>query len=213
MGLRHACRSTEILGKRLLFLLDNMAYWVLETAATALQISTTHVASSVSYLLQRSPSLSADGLCQKITRRMSHLVQSVTVQFCISMLINVGRLQWGQPLTRSCLPSSLPNPRELPVKKRKLESFRESAPALVLPTKVEEGWKTTRGKQNRVRTRAHAAAVRVWLVSTPSSTSFCPSSSMNRWTSCSCWHGWAKRWCTCWNTCTFQPVSGRFSRD
>ena len=67
----------------------------------------------------------------------------------------------GQPLTRSYLQSSQPKPHELPVKKRKLESTQESAPALVLPTKVEEGWKRARSRREergRVRTRAHAAA-------------------------------------------------------
>ena len=65
MGLRHAYRCTESQGKRLLFLLDNMAL-----AAVVLQISTTLVARSVSSLLTRSTSLSADGSC---------LVQNSTV--------------------------------------------------------------------------------------------------------------------------------------
>ena len=45
------------------------------------------------------------------------------------MLTNVGRLQRGQPLTRSCLPSSQPKLHELPVEKRKLENVREFARA------------------------------------------------------------------------------------
>ena len=47
------------------------------------------------------------------------------------------------------------------MKKRKLESIREPAAALVLPTKVDEGWKQARNRREergRVRTRAHAAA-------------------------------------------------------
>ena len=136
-------------------------YWVFQRAVVAPQTSTTRVAKSVSSLLPRSPSLSAEGLRQKITRPTSHLVRSATVQTCITMLTNAGRLQRSQPLTRSYLPSSQPKPHELPVKKRKLESVRESAPALVLPTKVEEGWKQARRRREergRVRTRAHAPA-------------------------------------------------------
>ena len=101
-------------------------YWALQSAAVAPQISTTRVAKSVSSLLQRSPSLSADGLLQKVTWPTTHLVQSVTGQTCVAMLTNVGRLQRGQPLTRSYFPSSQPKPHELPVKKRKLE--RETGP-------------------------------------------------------------------------------------
>ena len=83
---------------------------------------------------------------------MSHIVQSVTAQPCILILFNVGRLQRGQPLTRSCLPSSLPKAHELPVKKRNLETLQESAPALVLPDKSRRRIhicpKTTRGKRS-----------------------------------------------------------------
>ena len=77
------------------------------------------------------------------------------------MLTNVGRLQRGQHLTRSCLPSSQPKPHELPVKKRKLENGREVASALVSPTKIDEGWKQARSRleeRERVRARAHVAA-------------------------------------------------------
>ena len=67
--------------------------WVLQRASVVLQVSTTLVARSVSSLLPRSPSLSADGSRLRQIRPTSHLVQSVTVQECILMLINVGRLQ------------------------------------------------------------------------------------------------------------------------
>ena len=135
-------------------------YWALQRAVVAPQTSTTRVAKSVSSLMPRSPSPSADGLRQKITLPTSHLDQSATVQACITMLTDARRLQRGQPLTRSHLPSSQPKPHELPVKKRKLENIQESALSLVLPTKVEEGWKQARSRRERgrVRTRAHAAA-------------------------------------------------------
>ena len=132
---------------------------VLRGVAVARQTSTTLVAKYVSSLLPLSPSLSADGERRKIIRPTRHLVQSVTDRACIPMLTNVGRLQRGQPLTRSCLPSSQPKPHELPVKKCKLENGREVAPALVSPTKIEEGWKQARSRRERrglVRSRAHA---------------------------------------------------------
>ena len=53
---------------------------------------------------------------------------------------------------RSCLLSSQPKPHELPVKKRKLESIREPAAALVLPTKVGEGRKQPRNRREEKRT-------------------------------------------------------------
>ena len=100
MGLRHACRSSECLGKRLGC--SHMAITVLKNLnRTCLQIF-------VSSLLSPSPSLSADRSRMKVTRPTSHLVQSVTVQECTLML---------QHLTRSCLPPSLPKPREFPLKK------------------------------------------------------------------------------------------------
>ena len=109
-------------------------YWVLQRAAAVLQTLTTLVAIFVSFLLPRSPSLSADGSRLKVIPPTSHLVQSVTVQECTLMLTNVGRLHRSQPLTRNCLPSSPPKPHELPVKKRKLENNRQVATALALQT-------------------------------------------------------------------------------
>ena len=69
--------------------------WVLQRAAVVLQVSTTLVARSVASLLPRSPSLSSDGSRLRLIGSTSHLVQSVTVEECIPMLINVGRLQHG----------------------------------------------------------------------------------------------------------------------
>ena len=103
-------------------------YWVLQRAAVVLQTSTTRVARFVSSPLPRSPSLSVDGSRLTAIPPTSHPVQSVTFRECALMLTNVGRLHRSHPLTRSCLPSSLPKPRELLVKKRKLESLRETAP-------------------------------------------------------------------------------------
>ena len=63
--LRHACRSTENLEKRLLGYCSSWTTWprswVLQRAAVVPRVSTTLVARSVSSLLPRSPSLSADG--------------------------------------------------------------------------------------------------------------------------------------------------------
>ena len=96
--------------------------WVLQSAAVVLQISTTLVARSVSCLLPRSPSLSADGSRLRVIPPTSHLVQCVTVQECTLMWTTVGRLHRSQLLTRSYLPSSLPKPREFQVKKHNLET-------------------------------------------------------------------------------------------
>ena len=136
-------------------------FWVLRRVVVACQTSTTLVAKFVSSVSPRSSSPSADGLRQKIFRPMSHLAPSVTARACTPMLTNVGRLQRGQPLTRSCLPSSQPKPHELPVKRRKLESNRQVGPALVSPTKIEEGWKQVRRRREerrRARARAHLSA-------------------------------------------------------
>ena len=135
-------------------------YWVLQSATVALQISTTLVARSVSSLSPPSSSPSADGLRQKIIWPMGHLAPSVTARACAPLLTNIGRLQRGQPLTRSCLPSSQPKPHELPVKRRKLESNRQVRSCAGVADesrgRMESGRKTTRGK--RTCTRAHAAA-------------------------------------------------------
>ena len=130
-------------------------FWVLRRVVVKhAKPQTTLVAKFVSSLSPRSSSPSADGLRQKIIRPMSHLAPSVTARACTPMLTNVGRLQRGQPLTRGCLPSSQPKP----VKKRKLESNRQVAPALVSPTRIEEGWKQVRRRREergRARARAH----------------------------------------------------------
>ena len=134
---------------------------MLRRVVVACQTSTTLVAKCVSSLSPGSPSPSEDGLRQKIIWPMSHLAPSVTARSCIPMLTNVGRLQRGQPLTRSSLPSSQPKPHELPVKKRMLDSNRQVAPAMVSPTKIEEGWKQVRRRREergRAQTRAHFSA-------------------------------------------------------
>ena len=80
-------------------------FWVLRKVVVACQTSTTLVAKFVSSLSPRSSSPTADGLRQKTIRPMSHLAPSGTARARTPMLTNVGRLQRGQPLTRSCLPS------------------------------------------------------------------------------------------------------------
>ena len=72
------------------------------------------------------------------------------------MLTNVGRLHRGQSLTWNCLPSSPPQPHELPVKKRKLEN-RQVATALALQTSMKEGRiliRRRREEGGHVRSRA-----------------------------------------------------------
>ena len=78
-------------------------FWVLQRVAVARQTSTTLVAKFVSSLLPRSPSVSADGLRQKIIRPTSHLVQSVTDRACIPMLTNVGPSATGSALDSELL--------------------------------------------------------------------------------------------------------------
>ena len=87
---------------------------------------------------------------------MSHLVQSVTVPACTLILINVGRLQRGQPQTRSSFPSSLPKPHGLPVKKRKSRKLSRIRFCTGVADLSEEGRKLARG-QREGRGR-HAAA-------------------------------------------------------
>ena len=67
--------------------------WVLQKAAALRQTATTLDARFVSSPLPSSPSLSANGLRQKITQPTNHLFQSVTARICILMSINVRRLQ------------------------------------------------------------------------------------------------------------------------
>ena len=82
MGLRHACRSTESLRKRSLFMLDNMAVVLgcREICVISLATFTIPVCRWIA-----SETHPAD----------EHLVQSVTVQECILMLINVGTSATG----------------------------------------------------------------------------------------------------------------------
>ena len=161
MGLRHACRSTECRGKRLLFLLDNMALVL--------------GASKGSWWCAKPQPHLYQNLCLSLFCHVHHPIcrwiapednpaddPSRSKRYGPSMHSDVDQTGRLQPLTRSCMPSSQPKPDELPVKKRKLESNRQVAPALVSPTKVEEGWKQVRSRRaerGRVRARAHATAV------------------------------------------------------
>ena len=159
MGLRHACRSTESLGKQLLFLLDNMALVLGASKGRGSMPNLNHTCREICVISLAT--FIADGLRQQIIRPMSHLAPNVTARACTPMLTNVGRLQRSQPLTWSCLPSSRPKPHELPVNKRKLENNRQVAPALVSPTRIEEGWKQVRRRREergRARARAHHSA-------------------------------------------------------
>ena len=77
------------------------------------------------------------------------------------MLTIVGPLRRGQPLSRNSLPSSLKKPRELPVKKHRLENSQRIAPALVSLVKVEEGWdrvRVRRVQRGLARTKAHGGS-------------------------------------------------------
>ena len=51
MGLRHACRSTESLGKRLLFLLDNMALVLGASKGRGSLPTSTHLSRNLCHLL------------------------------------------------------------------------------------------------------------------------------------------------------------------
>ena len=137
-------------------------FWVLQSVGVACQTSTTLVAKFVSSLLPRSPSLSADGSRLKVTPPTSHLVQNVTNRARLPMLTNDGQLQRGQPLTRSCLPSSQPNPHELPVKKSK--------------SRKDESRFACDAKKEDVHELEHTSPRRAWLANIPSSASR-PSSS------------------------------------
>ena len=103
MGLRHACRSTECLGKRLLFLLDNMA---LVLGALKGRGSTPNLNHTCREVCVISLATFTIPVCRWIASESnpatSHLVQSVTVQERTLMLTSVGRLYRSQPLTRSC---------------------------------------------------------------------------------------------------------------
>ena len=159
MGLRHACRSTECLGKRLLFLLDAVALVLgASRVGVAHQTSTTLVAKFVSSPLPRSPSLSADGLRQRIMPPTSHLVQNVGDRACIPMLTNGGRLQRGSAPDSELLAVLSAEAARAAGEETQVGNGRDVAPALVSPAKIEESSRSRREEREHVRARAHAAA-------------------------------------------------------
>ena len=111
-----------------------------QSAALELRASTTRVTRSVSSLLPRSPSLSADGSRLGIdpavepsgSKRYSPRMHSVVDQYVTSTT-------GSTPDSERCSLFSLLKPRELPVKKCNLESLRGFAPPLMLRTQVKGG--------------------------------------------------------------------------
>ena len=74
---------------------------------------------------------------------------------CMTMLTSVGPRRPGRPLIRSSCPFSLQKPHEWQVNSCRFETIRVPALALVLPTKIEEGWQRTPARRER---RGHALA-------------------------------------------------------
>ena len=103
------------LGKRLLFLLDNMALVLGPSKGRGSKPNLNHSCREICVNSPRLPSPSADGLRQKIIPLISNLTPSVTTRSCTPIVTNVGRLQRGQ--TRICLPSSQPS-KETQTRKR-----------------------------------------------------------------------------------------------
>ena len=91
MGLRHACRSTECLGKRSLFLLENMALVLGASKGRGSSPNLNHtcredcVISLATFTIPVCRWIASEGN----SASTSHLVQSVTVQECTLMLTNV----------------------------------------------------------------------------------------------------------------------------
>ena len=162
MGLRHACRSRESLGKRLLFLLDNTALVLGASNCSGSAPNLNHTCREVCVI---SLSTFTIPVCRWIASEDNPADEpSRSKRYRPGMHDDVdqcGTLRRGQPLTRNSLPSSLKKPRELPVKKQRLENSQRTAPALVSPVKVEEGWdrvRVRRVQRGLARTKAHAAA-------------------------------------------------------
>ena len=88
MGLRHPCRSTESLGKRLLFLLDNMAFVLGASKGWSSAPSLNHTCRDICVI-----SLAT------FTILVCRWIASDTnlADECILMLVNVGRHQQGKP--------------------------------------------------------------------------------------------------------------------
>ena len=108
--------------KRLLFLLDNMALVLGASKGRRSMPKLNHTCREICVisLATFTVPVSADGSRLKVTPPLSHLDPISTARARLPILTNVGQLPRGQPLTRSCLPSSQPNPHELPMKKSKL---------------------------------------------------------------------------------------------
>ena len=160
MALRHACRSAGGLGKQLLFLLDNMA---LVLGASKVRGSMPNLNHTCREICVISLATFIIPICRWIASEDNPADEtSRSKRYRPSMCSDVDLCRpSATALTRSCLPSSQPKPQELPVKKRKLESHRQVAPALVSPTKIEEGWKQVRRRREergRARARAHLSA-------------------------------------------------------
>ena len=88
------------------------------------------------------------------------------------MFTNVSRLQRGQPLTWSCLPSSLPKPHELPVKRaqtRKLSRVRSCAGVADRRSRKDGYRPEDDARKEDVYELGPTLQRRVWLVSTSSS--------------------------------------------
>ena len=135
MGLRHACRSTESLRKRLLFLLDNTA---LVLGASKVRGSTPNLNHTCREVCVISLATFTIPVCRWIASESNPADEpSRSKRYRPRMHFDVD--QRGTAASESApdsemLTSSEPKPRELPVKKCNLESYRETAPTLALQT-------------------------------------------------------------------------------
>ena len=130
IGLRHACWPAECLVKQLLFLLDIMALVLGASKGRGGTPNLNHTFREVCVIFL---AMFTIPVCSGIASESNPADEpSSSKRYRPRMHSDVGQCGTDASESTPDLPSSLPKPRELPVKKRKLESYRETAPTLAL---------------------------------------------------------------------------------
>ena len=230
MGLRHECRSTESLGKRLLFLLDNMALVLGASKCSSSMPNLNHTCREICVI-------SLDTFIIPICRWIASEANpaddpSRSKRYRPSMNSDVDQ----------CRPSatgSAPDAELLAVlsaeatrvaseetQTRKQSANRSCAGVTNHKSRKDGSRFAGDAKKKNGHELEHTSPRRVWLVSIPSSASR-PSSSRTEsprlrsnvtrprstsswplqkccWTSWSYWQSWTRWRSRCWNTCTFK---------
>ena len=125
---------------------------------------------------------------QKVPRRPLHaeilIFAHDTVQTCIKMLTNAGRLQQSQLLTRSNLPSSQTVTHELQLRSENSKTSKSSLLRWCCRLKSCTSSSTPFNGESDLSASPlrQARSTSLWA------------SRKCRWTSCNCWQNWAKCW-------------------